>query len=59
MATDLQNHGRRADSERPLRLEAMGDDVAAPIKYPGLSDADVVGYSMGSGTAFQAAIQRS
>jgi pimeloyl-ACP methyl ester carboxylesterase len=57
IAADLQGHGRTADSERPLSLEAMGDDTAALIKHLGFSQADVMGYSMGGGAALRAAIQ--
>src|SRR5882762_4373652 len=29
IAVELQGHGRTADTDRPLRLETMGDDIAA------------------------------
>jgi pimeloyl-ACP methyl ester carboxylesterase len=57
IAVDLQGHGRTADIDRPLSLEAMGDDVSKLIAHLGLEQADVVGYSMGGGAALQAAIQ--
>jgi pimeloyl-ACP methyl ester carboxylesterase len=57
IAVDLQAHGRTADIDRPLSLEAMGDDVAALIAYLGFERADVMGYSMGGGAALQVAIQ--
>jgi pimeloyl-ACP methyl ester carboxylesterase len=57
IAADLQAHGRTADIDRPLRPEAMGDDVAALIKHLGFERADVMGYSMGGGAALRAAIQ--
>jgi pimeloyl-ACP methyl ester carboxylesterase len=57
IAADLQGHGRTADIERPLSLEALGDDVAALIKHLGIEKADVMGYSMGGGAALRAAIQ--
>jgi pimeloyl-ACP methyl ester carboxylesterase len=57
IAADLQAHGRTADIDRPLSLEAMGDDVAALIRHLGLAQADVMGYSMGGGAALRAAIQ--
>ena len=49
IAVDLQGHGRTADIDRPMRLELMGDDIAALIKYLGFEQADVMGYSMGGG----------
>lgn len=57
IAVDLQAHGRTADTERPLSLEAMGDDVGKLIAHLGFAQADVMGYSMGGGAALQAAIQ--
>src|SRR5687768_2643920 len=47
IAVDLQAHGRTADIDRPLRLELMGDDIAALIRRLGLERADIMGYSMG------------
>src|SRR6266550_2114142 len=32
IAVDLQGHGRTADIDRPLSIELMADDIAAPIK---------------------------
>lgn len=57
IVADMQAHGRTGDIDRPLSLEAMGDDVAALIRHLGLAQADVMGYSMGGGVALQAAIQ--
>jgi pimeloyl-ACP methyl ester carboxylesterase len=57
IAVELQGHGRTADIERPLSYEAMADDVEALIKHLGLEQADVMGYSLGGGTALQAAIR--
>lgn len=57
IAADLQGHGRTADIERPLSLEAFGDDVAALIRHLGLPQADVMGYSMGAEAALRTAIQ--
>lgn len=57
IAVDLQGHGRTADIDRPLRLELMGDDIAALIKHLGFQQADVMGYSMGGGAALRTAIQ--
>jgi pimeloyl-ACP methyl ester carboxylesterase len=57
IAVDLQAHGHTADIDRPIRLELMGDDVAALIKHLGFAKADVMGYSMGGGAALRTAIQ--
>ncbi|WP_326563505.1 alpha/beta hydrolase [Micromonospora peucetia] len=57
IAVDLQGHGRTADVDRPLRYESMADDVAALIDHLGLTEADVLGYSLGGGVALRTAIQ--
>ena len=57
IAVDLQAHGRTADVDRPLTYEAMADDVAALIQHLGIGQADVMGYSLGGGTALQVAIR--
>lgn len=54
---DLQAHGRTADIDRPLSLQAMADDVAALVAQLGLKSVDVMGYSMGGGVALQTAIR--
>src|ERR1700704_2158843 len=36
IAVDLQGHGRTADTDRPISLEVMGDDIAALINHLGL-----------------------
>jgi len=57
IAVELQGHGHTADIDRPLRYEFMGDDIAALIKHLGLEHADVMGFSLGGGTALQCAIR--
>jgi pimeloyl-ACP methyl ester carboxylesterase len=57
ITADLQGHGRTADIDRPMSLEAMGDDVAKLITHLGLAQADLMGFSMGGGAALQTAIQ--
>jgi pimeloyl-ACP methyl ester carboxylesterase len=57
IAVHLQGHGRTPDSDRPLRPETLGDDVAAVIGHLKLGKADVMGYSLGSGVALQTAIR--
>jgi pimeloyl-ACP methyl ester carboxylesterase len=54
---ELQAHGRTADIDRPLSMEAMADDVAAAIKQLGLAPADVFGYSMGAAVALRVTIR--
>jgi pimeloyl-ACP methyl ester carboxylesterase len=57
IAPHLQAHGRTPDTDRPLRSETMGDDVAALIGHLKLGKADVMGYSLGSSVALQTAIR--
>ncbi|HEY7208995.1 MAG TPA: alpha/beta fold hydrolase, partial [Bryobacteraceae bacterium] len=57
IAMDLQGHGRTADIDRPLSFDAMADDVAGLLKYLGIADADVMGYSLGGGVALRTAIR--
>jgi len=57
IAVDLQGHGRTADIDRPIRYELMADDIAALIRHLGLTQSDVMGYSLGGGTALRVAIQ--
>jgi pimeloyl-ACP methyl ester carboxylesterase len=57
IAVDLQGHGRTADIDRPLDLRLMADDVAALIEHLELEGADVVGYSLGGGVAWQVGIR--
>ena len=57
IAVDMQAHGRTADIDRPLSMEAMADDVAALIQYLRIEKADVMGYSLGGGVALRTAIQ--
>lgn len=57
IAVDLQGHGRTGDVGRPITYEQMADDVSALMKDIGVPQADIFGYSMGAGVAFQLAIR--
>lgn len=57
IAVELQGHGRTADIDRPLRYEAMADDVAALMRLLDIRHADVMGLSLGGGGALQVAIR--
>lgn len=57
IAADLQAHGRTADIDRPIRYESLADDIAGLIRHLGLDRADLMGYSLGGGTALRTAIQ--
>lgn len=57
IGVDLQGHGRTALGDRPFSLQAMGADMAAILTELGYGAVDVLGYSLGSGVAFQLAVQ--
>lgn len=57
IAVHLQAHGRTPDTDRPLRSETMGDDIAALIGHLNFGKADVMGYSLGASVALQTAIR--
>lgn len=57
ITVDQQGHGRTKDIDREISSEAIGDDIGQLIGHLGLAEADVVGLSMGAGTALQCAIQ--
>ena len=55
IAVELQGHGHTADIDRPFRFEQMADDVAALVGQLKLGPVDLLGYSLGGGTALQLA----
>jgi len=57
IGVELQGHGHSPDTDRPLALETFGADVAAIIDALQLGPTDVIGYSLGGGTALSAAMQ--
>ena len=57
IAVDLHGHGRTALGGRPINLIDMGDDMATILAALGVAQADVLGYSLGGGTAFRLAVQ--
>jgi pimeloyl-ACP methyl ester carboxylesterase len=59
IAADLQAHGRTADIDRPITYEALGDDVAALAKHLQITKVDMMGYSLGAGTALQTTIRHA
>jgi pimeloyl-ACP methyl ester carboxylesterase len=57
VAVDLQGHGRTADIDRPLSVDAMAKDIAALIPHLGLDRPDIMGYSLGGGVALLTALR--
>ncbi len=54
---DLQGHGRTTLGNRPIRCEAIADDVDALVARIGRAQVDVLGYSFGGCVALRLAIQ--
>lgn len=57
IVTEMQGHGRTRDVEREISYEAMADDVSGLLKHLNIDRADILGYSMGGGIAFQVAVR--
>lgn len=57
IGVDLHGHGRSSLGEREMSLVGMGDDMAAILRYLGLEEADVLGYSLGGSVALRFAAQ--
>lgn len=57
VAFELQGHGRTADIDRPLTLEALADDVVAAIGQLELGSVDLLGYSTGAAVALHIVLQ--
>jgi pimeloyl-ACP methyl ester carboxylesterase len=57
IGVDLHGHGRTDLGTRDISLIDMGDDLAVILKKLGYKQVDVMGYSMGGGTAFRLAVQ--
>ena len=47
VAIELQGHGHTPDSDRPLSLARLADDVAEVVTLAGVDRADVLGFSLG------------
>ncbi|NYH88711.1 alpha/beta fold hydrolase [Actinopolymorpha rutila] len=57
VAVEQQAHGHTGDIERPLTYEQLADDTAAALRHLSVRDADILGFSMGSGVAVCLAIR--
>src|SRR3979411_2396083 len=47
IGVDTQPDGRSPASDRPMRFETMGDNIAALVQSLGLKDTAIVGFSLG------------
>lgn len=57
IVAEMQGHGRTRDIDRKISYEAMADDVSGLLKHLKIDRADILGYSMGGGIAFQLAVR--
>ncbi|MBV9951267.1 MAG: alpha/beta hydrolase [Acidimicrobiia bacterium] len=47
IAVELQGHGHTADTDRPMSIDQLADDVAALLAHLGIEEADIFGFSLG------------
>jgi pimeloyl-ACP methyl ester carboxylesterase len=57
IVAEMQAHGRTKDIAREFSYEGMADDVSGLLKHLKIDSADILGYSMGGGVAFQVAVR--
>src|SRR5438876_1233282 len=57
IGVDLQSHGRSPATDRPMRFEAMADDIADLIRSLGFERVAIMGFSLGGGVGLRTAIQ--
>ncbi|HEV8082096.1 MAG TPA: alpha/beta hydrolase [Chitinophagaceae bacterium] len=57
IVAEMQGHGRTRDIAREFSYENMADDVSGLLKHLKIDSADILGYSMGGGIAFQVAVR--
>ena len=57
IVAEMQGHGRTKDISREFSYEGMADDVSGLLKHLKIDSADILGYSMGGGIAFQVAMR--
>ena len=57
IVAEMQGHGRTRDIPRAFSYEGMADDVAGLLTHLKIDRADILGYSMGGGVAFQFAVR--
>lgn len=56
IAVEQQAHGHTADIDRLLSIDSWAADTAALLRHLGVEDADLFGYSSGTGVALQVAV---
>jgi pimeloyl-ACP methyl ester carboxylesterase len=56
IAVELQGHGHTADTDRPMTINALADDVVALLDHMGVAEADLFGYSLGGLVSYAIAL---
>ena len=56
IAVEFQGHGHTADTDRPMTMDAIAEDVIALLQHLGVDRADVFGYSTGAAIGLLMAI---
>jgi pimeloyl-ACP methyl ester carboxylesterase len=56
IAVELQGHGHTADTDRPMTIDALADDVIALLDHLGIAEADLFGFSLGGLVAYAIAL---
>src|SRR5580658_5216382 len=56
IAVELQGHGRTADTDRPMTIEALAGDVVALLDHLRIAEADLFGFSLGGLVAYAVAL---
>ncbi|MEV5576459.1 alpha/beta hydrolase [Spirillospora sp. NPDC052269] len=57
VAPELQGHGHTADIDRPIRVDAMAEDVRGLLDHLGIERAAVFGFSLGAFVGLQLAME--
>jgi len=56
IAVEFQGHGHTADTDRPMTINALADDVVALLDHLGVAEADLFGYSLGGLVSYAIAL---
>jgi pimeloyl-ACP methyl ester carboxylesterase len=56
IAVELQGHGRTADTDRPMTIEALAGDVVGLLDRLGIDETDLFGFSLGGIVAYSIAL---